>query len=217
MDQTMAKKLYKGAKMLDAKINVAENTTVFENGEEEGSIVYYEEGFMELKVINKETGENLFYQQITLEDDVDMLLAMQSFYQFLYRPEGGGENANLEKIKEQRAREAAPMPTIHPDDVKMPRILISCTSGASSSVYAGKLKQGMKEMGVEATVDAVSFLEIDQVQADYDIILLAPQVAYKQKEYRQLYGNKVWVIQTMDYATVNVVPMEEQLLGKPEV
>lgn len=218
MNREMARQLYEGAKALGAKFDAAENTTVFENGDQVGSIVYYEGGFLELSVVDKETEEVRFYQQITMEDVLDMMAAMQAFYEFLYCPQGGGGNAKLNRLLEERRRAegSTELPPINSDDVRMPKILISCTSGASSSVYARKLKTGMKEMGIEITVDAVSFLEMDRVQADYDIILLSPQVAYKQKEYRELYGDKVWTIQTMDYATVNVKPIEEKLLGKAE-
>lgn len=45
MDQELGKRIYEGAKALGAKTDVTEHCTVFENGEQEGRIVYYEEGF----------------------------------------------------------------------------------------------------------------------------------------------------------------------------
>lgn len=172
--------------------------------------------FFELSIIDQKSETMKFYQQIPMEDDLNLMAALQAFYEFLYCPQGGGGNDRLNRLIEERKKSegVSELPVIDRSSVKMPRILISCSSGASSSLYAHRLKSSMKDMGVEITVDAVSFLEMDRVQADYDIILLAPQVAYKQKEYRQLYGDKVWTIQTMDYATVNVKPIEEKLLGK---
>lgn len=216
MDRELARKLYEGAKALDAEIDVTENATVFENGTQEGRIVYYEGGFLELSIVDKEEGELKFYQQITMADEVGMLAAMQTFYEFLYCPQGGGKNEALSRLLKERDRteQGTGLPAIDPAAARLPRILISCTSGASSSLYANRLKKNMKELGMELTVDAVSFLEMDRVQAEYDIILLSPQVAYKQKEYREQYGDKVWTIQTMDYATINVKPVAEKLLGK---
>ena len=66
------------------------------------------------------------------------------------------------------------------------------------------MKNALDKVGVEATIDAVSFTEIDKVQSEYDYILLAPQIAYKLPEYRKKYGNRVMKVDSRDFASYDV-------------
>ena len=56
-----------------------------------------------------------------------------------------------------------------------------------------------RDLGIQ--VDAVGYSEIDNVANEYDMILLAPQIAYMLPEYREKYGHKVMTIETVDFAT----------------
>ena len=44
-------------------------------------------------------------------------------------------------------------------------------------------------------------MEIDKVIDDYDMVLLAPQVAYLLPQLKNKYGNKIFIIDSLDFAT----------------
>ncbi len=68
-------------------------------------------------------------------------------------------------------------------------LLISCTSGVTSSYFAYTMKNAMNKAGLEIIIDAISITEIHKIHSQYDYILLAPQVAYALPEYRKKYGD----------------------------
>lgn len=61
-------------------------------------------------------------------------------------------------------------------------------------------------------VDAINYLELDAIQNQYDCILLAPQIDYHYWELRQKYGEKVMMIDTIDFASGNVNRLLKQLI-----
>lgn len=54
---------------------------------------------------------------------------------------------------------------------------------------------------MDIVVDAVGYMEIDKVIDDYDMVLLAPQVAYLLPQLKNKYGNKIFIIDSLDFAT----------------
>ena len=44
-------------------------------------------------------------------------------------------------------------------------------------------------------------MEIDKAIDDYDMVLLAPQVAYLLPQLKNKYGNKIFIIDSLDFAT----------------
>ena len=65
-------------------------------------------------------------------------------------------------------------------------------------------------------VDAVSYYDLDNVQQDYDFILLAPQASHKYLEFKQKYGNKVMTIDASDFASGNVAHVINETISKEE-
>ena len=53
-------------------------------------------------------------------------------------------------------------------------------------------------------VDAYSVLELENIEKDYDVILLAPQVSYMYPFLKKKFGKKIMQIEAMDFATGNV-------------
>ena len=66
------------------------------------------------------------------------------------------------------------------------------------------------------TVDAISYMELDNIQSDYDFILLAPQISYKYPQLREKYGKKVFMIDSYDFATGNIKHVLDSLVKKKE-
>lgn len=88
---------------------------------------------------------------------------------------------------------------VHQTDIK--KILLSCSGGLTTSYFAYSIQEMMNHRDLGIQVDAVGYSDIDNVANEYDIILLAPQIAYMLPEYREKYGNKVMTIETVDFAT----------------
>lgn len=93
------------------------------------------------------------------------------------------------------------------------KILLSCTAGLTTSYFAYLMQEALAPLKENITIDAVSYLDLDQVQQDYDVILLAPQIAYKYPELKERYGSKLMKIDTLDFATGNVNHVLNEVLS----
>ncbi len=71
------------------------------------------------------------------------------------------------------------------------KVLLSCTSGFTTSFFAEKLKDAASALSLDMTFLAVPFSELYETADDYDVILLAPQIAYEYKKISEIYPNKI--------------------------
>lgn len=62
------------------------------------------------------------------------------------------------------------------------KILFSCTGGLTTGYFAEKLNEAAKILARKFEFEAVPVTKIDEVGADYDVIMIAPQIGYKLKE-----------------------------------
>ena len=85
-------------------------------------------------------------------------------------------------------------------------ILMVCAVGASSSLVVQRMKQNLND-DENWVIEARSLSELPNVIAKYDMILVAPQVAYAQKEIEETarpYGGlKVVTVDSKDFASAN--------------
>lgn len=95
------------------------------------------------------------------------------------------------------------------------KILFICCAGMSSSLVVTKLEKHIefinssKEQKINVTINAVPLDKFRLSTDDYDIILLAPQIAYKLREFQKLTSKKkrtipVDVIKGIDYGLLRV-------------
>ena len=203
MRHYVAIQIYKHAMILNASYDIELGCMYFENNNMKGILQLYPEGWLEV-TIKDESDEIKFYQQLdTNEDQEDALFEiLQSFYEYMY------ENKVKDTLKEDHYNRYRI--NNHKENFK---IIVTCTSGASSSYYASILEENLKKLGVNLVVGAIDYTSLDEVQQNYDLILLSPQVSYKLMEYKEKYGNKVIKIHARDYATLNTKWIEEQLKG----
>ncbi len=96
--------------------------------------------------------------------------------------------------------ERKPVPGTECTGAEGMRILICCTSGITSSMYAQILQEKLEPAGVQ--VDARSYMMLEPADDQYDLILLAPQIRYALPDLQAQYGSdKVHMISAMDFAT----------------
>ena len=157
-------------------------TLWIDNGDIYGVIEYHDENIVELTVKDTKSHENIFYLHFQMHDMNSSLQQFNTFFHYLTTPSSEHHDMN-----------------VHQTDIK--KILLSCSGGLTTSYFAYSIQEMMNHRDLGIQVDAVGYSDIDNVANEYDIILLAPQIAYMLPEYREKYGNKVMTIETVDFAT----------------
>lgn len=71
------------------------------------------------------------------------------------------------------------------------RILLSCTSGMTTSFFAGKIQEAAKTLDLDYEVNAVSYNDLYNEGFHHDIILLAPQIGYQLKKAKEVFRDKI--------------------------
>ena len=84
------------------------------------------------------------------------------------------------------------------------KILLVCAGGASTSILMKKMKKYAEDNRIELEIIAKGMNDYDEYYAQFDVILLGPQISYKQKEIEELSKKPVAVIAPYDYAVGNV-------------
>ncbi len=84
----------------------------------------------------------------------------------------------------------------------MKKIMLCCSAGMSTSLLVKKMLASAQERGIEAEIKAFGTNEFADQVANYQVVLLGPQVKYMQNDLQQVanqYGIKVEPINMMDY------------------
>ena len=96
----------------------------------------------------------------------------------------------------------------------MLKIALICQYGASTGMFASKMRQAAKKMGLEIETKAFPDSELDQLIDQWDIILLGPQVRYAQKKIEsEAPGVPVAHIDMRDYGMMNGNSVLKQALN----
>ena len=86
----------------------------------------------------------------------------------------------------------------------MKKILLMCMGGLSTGLLVEKMRNAAKEKGVEVEINAISASVLDNVIANYDCLLIAPQISYMENEIAAKYPDEpYYVIQPKDYGRLN--------------
>lgn len=74
--------------------------------------------------------------------------------------------------------------------VQTTKVLLCCTAGMTTSFFAEKLNEAARMADMDYVFSAVSVQEVYANAKDYDVILVAPQVAYEQKRLQRSLSDK---------------------------
>jgi len=107
------------------------------------------------------------------------------------------------------------------EDTKV-KVLLSCTSGFTTSFFADKLNGAAETLGLEYEFSAVPYNELFEAAQDKDVILLAPQIGYLFKKAQEVLKDKVIIqIPANVFASYNVTQtvnlIKEELDKKEKV
>ena len=186
-----------GAKVVDK-----EKRVIFLDGEfYHAEIRFYLGRVAEFTVKDRKSDEILYYLHFEMTDFDTIYYHISSFIHFLqgYRP---GRRLPVEKVEKKDKQQIEPL-----------TILISCTSGMTSSYFAWLMQKTASKISDRIQVEAADYMRLDGIHEKYDYILLAPQITYKLEEFRRKFGgNRVMAINVTDFASRNVDGVLEKIM-----
>ena len=96
------------------------------------------------------------------------------------------------------------------------KIMLVCAGGMSTGILVNKIKKYAADNDLNITVNAYGIGTFTENMNQYDLLLLAPQVSYKEADVREASSIPVGMIQSMDYALGNaeaIVKQAKELSG----
>ncbi len=129
----------------------------------EGKVVFYEQDIVELIITSLKDGANVFYLHFRIED----------------------EDHAKDLFAEMRQT------LISLKNKKRVKVLLSCTSGLTTSFFASELSRAADTLRLDYEFAAVSFDRIYEEGFSYDIILLAPQIHHQYNKTKQIFRDAV--------------------------
>ena len=97
----------------------------------------------------------------------------------------------------------------------MKKILLCCAAGMSTSLLINKMKSEAEKRGIEVKIWAEPLDRAKEEFAKADVVLLGPQIKFALPEIKKLTdqaGNKIGVIDMMDYGMMNGAKVLDQAL-----
>lgn len=76
-------------------------------------------------------------------------------------------------------------------DEKTLKVLLSCSAGLTTAMFADQLNSTAQMLGTDCQFDAVSYISIYEEVEKYDVILLAPQIGYMYNRLKESLPNKL--------------------------
>lgn len=129
----------------------------------EACIRFHEMNIVEFQITRKSDDKIVFYLHFQLNNENHALYL-------------------LEQLKDS---------LVHTGPVSTYQILLSCSSALTTSFFAQKLNQTAQLLNLPFTFKAVSSDLVPDAGRACDMILLAPQIAYRKKDYSNLFPDKV--------------------------
>jgi len=71
----------------------------------------------------------------------------------------------------------------------MRRIMLACAGGMSSSLIVQKMREAAQKKGLDCKIWAVDVGAVENNLGEFDVLMLAPQIAYKKNSIKTLIGD----------------------------
>lgn len=92
------------------------------------------------------------------------------------------------------------------------KLLLICAGGLSTGVLVKKLEQYAKEQGMDLSVSACGCSDYEVPASLSDVILVGPQIAYKEKEIEETCHKPCASISPRDYAMLECQTIVDQAM-----
>ncbi len=151
------------------------------------------------KAIEKAEIKPSFWLHFEMVDFEFVMEQLSDFFKCIYDVKGNRIAQSIERVQ---------------NNIK--NILICCTAGVTSGYFAAMMQKRVDEEcpNSEIQINNCNVNFIEDVIQDYDVVLLAPQIAYRAKDLKEKYGDKIQIIDRVDFATFNFDHILDQLLAK---
>ena len=93
----------------------------------------------------------------------------------------------------------------------MTKVLLVCAGGYSTGILMKKLEKYAKDKGIDFKVEAHGIGDYQDVYQDFDIILLGPQISYKEEEIKSNTNMPIDIVAQLDYALGNAENIFKQI------
>lgn len=166
--------------MTDSTIVNRYRKWIIQRGTEAFPVTENEEGNLEIES-KYALGRVNFYDQDLIELRIDTIHDNQTefFLHFQLTSLQRGKDLYLDMEEAMRNLK----------DTRITNILLSCTSGLTTSYYAELLNKAAETLSLKYVFRAVSFDKLEKEGANQDMILLAPQVHYMRKKVQEKFPN----------------------------
>ena len=156
-----------------------------------GVIYFHENKMVELMIKDKNTNHHLFDLCFELYDIKTALQQFHQFFHYLKHPQ------LLQPVQQ--------------DKKHVCKILLA-GSGLTTEYFANALQLLVDQKKLGVFIEARNYHEIERLIDHYDLILLAPQLAYMCDTYFQKYGDKIKMIDALDFATCHFEAIIEKVI-----
>lgn len=150
----------------------------FENEEKFGRVIIWFHEVIELQLFRKEDGESSFYLHFEMVDLGQCQRLFRDFYHCLVKRSAG----------------------------RRYRVLVCCTGGLTSCLFAARLQELVDLKRYNVYLAATAYCYLKEKYDNYDMILLAPQVAHHTPMILRNISKNIPVknISAIDYATLSL-------------
>ena len=139
-----------------------DSTLILDTEYAEGSIVFHDLNIIELIIVSKKTGENVFYLHFQLN-----------------------EAEHAKNLLDEMIRTLIDL-----RDRQKTKVLLCCTSGLTTSYFAMQLNKAAADLKLAYEFSAVSYGRLYETGFGYDVILLAPQIQYNDQKVKEIFRRK---------------------------
>lgn len=161
-----------------AKEDYHSHVLFFESEDKFGMITIWDNDVVEEQLYRKNDGSSVFYLHFEIANIGQCRYLFLEFYHCLVKKTSG----------------------------RRFQVLICCTGGLTSCLYAAKLQELADLKRYNIHIDATAFVYLPKRYEDYDLIFLAPQVAHKMAQVRIEVPIEIPIrnINPTDYATLDL-------------
>lgn len=98
------------------------------------------------------------------------------------------------------------------------KVLLCCTAGVTSNMFAAAIKDEAKSRGIEVTVWAAAEITVEYSIERADVVLVTPQLAGSVKKLKDLSnpGTPILLISQKDFETFNAKGVLDEAIAKLE-
>lgn len=159
-------------------------TYIIETETSRSEITFYELNIIEFRIINLLNNETVFYLHFQMNSFAH---AVELFREMRESMEEASDHSAL-------------------------KILLCCSGGMTSGFFSTKLQEASNRQHLRYQVDSTGYQRLYQQGQDYDVILLAPQIAYIYSQVKSILSDKIIInIPPKIFAKYDVAAMIEMI------